>query len=274
MPEKNQVIFKTVLMGFEKDAVLNYIDELCTMFHTETEKQTVESENLKQENERLRKQAEQLNSQAAEREELLQKQEDQLRIQADTIRRHEERLGKDESISEISAAKDQEIAQLKARLNALTKDLERSRLLLGQKEDALTYLRTQSEQMINQQKELAEKGKKYDIISTNVGSIVLEAEHTANNIIRAANEEADRTRSEAAAAANAMGEHLNAFRREMERMQGSVVNTFRNLKDNFAAMEETLTDAEKFLFPPREEAEQDSEKQETGESSASPDANS
>lgn len=263
MPEKNQVIFKTVLMGFEKDAVLNYIDELCTMFHTESEKQSADTDNLKQENERLQKQAEQLNSQLTERDELLQRQEEQLRSQEEVIRRHEERLGKEEGISEAAAAKDQEIAQLKARLNALTKDLEKSRLLLGQKEDALTYLRTQSEQMINHQKELTEKGKKYDIISTNVGSIVLEAEHTANNIIRAANEEADRTRSDATAAANEMGEHLIAFRREMERMQSSVVTTFRNLKDNFAAMEETLNGAERFLFPPKEEPDQEKENQES-----------
>ena len=274
MPEKNQIIFKTVLMGFEKDAVLNYIDELCTMFHTESEKQAVEAENLKQENERLQKQTEQLNAQLSEREEALREQEEQLRSQSEVIRRHEERLDKDEDTSEAIAARDQEIAQLKARLNALTKDLEKSRVMLGQKEDALTYLRTQSEQMINHQKELTEKGKKYDVISTNVGSIDLEAEHTANNILRAANEEADRTRNEALAAANQMGEHLNAFRREVERMQVSVVNTFRNLKDNFAAMEETLDGAEKFLFPPQEEPAQEEGNQDAAENAVSAGTNS
>lgn len=252
MSEKNQVIFKTVFCGFEKDAVLNYIDQLCTMFHTESEKQAAESDSLKQENERLQEQIEQLNSQLTEQNELIKRQEEQIHSQSDALRRQEERIEQDDTASEQAAAMDQENAQLKAKLNALTKDLEKTRVMLGQKEDALTYLRTQSEQMINHQKELTEKGRKYDIISTNVGSIVLEAEHTANNILKSANADADRIRSEANAAANEMGEHLKAFRREIERMQGAVVVTFKNLKDNFAAMAETLDSSERFLFPPSE----------------------
>ncbi len=260
MSEKNQVIFKTVFMGFEKEAVLNYIDQLCTMFHTENEKQAEELDDVKQENERLRDQVEQLNGQLAEQENLLQRQEEQLRSQAESLRRQqqqqEERPAvKEEPKDNVLVETERENTQLKAQLKALTKDLEKARQMLGQKEDALTYLRSQSEQVLSHQKELTEKGKKYDIISANVGSIVLEAEHTANQIVKGANEEAERIRSEANAAANEMGEHLREFRREMDRMQGAVVTTFKNLKDNFAGMARTLDDSERFLFPPKEEPE-------------------
>ena len=248
MSEKNQVIFKTVLMGCEKQSVLNYIDQICTMFHTESEKQAAEAENLRQENERLLEQAEKLNGQLSQQDELLGRQEEQLRAQSEVLRKQEELLGKGDAVSEQLSDKDQEIAQLKARLNALTKDLEKSRQLLGQKEDALTYLRAQSEQMVNRQKEMMEKGRKYDIISTNVGSIVLEAEHTANQIVKNANEEAERVRGEANAAANQMGEHLREFRKELEKMQESVFLTVKNLKDNFSNMTDTLDQSERFLF--------------------------
>lgn len=248
MSEKNQVIFKTVLMGFEKQSVLNYIDQICTMFHAESEKQATEAENLRQENERLLEQAEKLNGQLSQQDELLGRQEEQLRAQSEVLRKQEELLGKDSAVSEQLSEKDQEIAQLKARLNALTKDLEKSRQLLGQKEDALTYLRAQSEQMANRQKEMMEKGRKYDIISTNVGSIVLEAEHTANQIVKNANEESERVRGEANAAVNQMGEHLREFRKELEKMQESVFLTVKNLKDNFSNMTDTLDQSERFLF--------------------------
>ena len=269
MSEKNQVIFKTVLMGFEKQSVLNYIDQICTMFHTESEKQAAEADNLRQENERLAEQAEKLNSQLAEQDELLNRQEEQLRGQSEVLRRQEELLGKGDAVSEQLSDKDQEIAQLKARLNALTKDLEKSRQLLGQKEDALTYLRAQSEQMVNRQKEMMEKGRKYDIISTNVGSIVLEAEHTANQIVKNANDEAARVRGEANATVNQMGEHLKEFRKELEKMQESVFMTVKNFKDNFSNMTETLDQSERFLFihsePPVEEAPAEAEAEKPAE---------
>lgn len=243
MEEREQIIFKTQMRGFEKKAVLEYIDQM-----TDTQRRQE-----KEFQDKLEK-AETESAASAAESEYLRMENDRLTEENEILRRQAVQLEEKASAAEASAqaadrlaARERDNELLKSRVTALNEEILRLKSQLSQKEEAIRRLTAESDVLISQQSELSEKGMKYDQISNSVGVVVLEAQRTADAIIANANREAEETRRSADEAVALLGGHLNRFREEIERMRASVAHSVEGFESCIAGLEEAAASAGKQL---------------------------
>ena len=228
----DEIIFKTQMCGFEKKAVLDYIDQLNDAQRTREEEfraqmERLESEKagsdakadwLRQENDRITAEMEELRQQNTQLEEKA--------AAADAHVMFAERLSMRERDNEV----------LKTRITGLNEEIMRLKTQLAQKDQTIAKLTADAQEMQKLQVQLDEKGKKYDQLSSSVGVVVLEAQRTADAIVANANAEADAARREADATVAKVAEHLDNFRAEIGRMQAAMAQTMENLENSISGM--------------------------------------
>jgi len=240
----DEIIFKTQMRGFEKKAVLDYIDQMNDAQRTreaefrqqmellENEKagSDAKADQLRLENERLAAEMEELRHQNTQLEEKA--------AAADTHVMFAERLSMRERDNEM----------LKTRITGLNEEIMRLKTQLAQKEEIISKLLSEAEEAKKVLQQLDEKGKKYDQLSGSVGVVVLEAQRTADAIIANANKEADAARREADETVARVAAHLNAFREEVSRIQTAMAHTMENFESSIAGMQEAANIAEAALY--------------------------
>lgn len=240
----DEIIFKTQMRGFEKKAVLDYIDQMNDAQRTREEEfrqqmEKLESEmagvnakadHLRQENDRLSAEMEELRQQNTQLEEKA--------AAADSHVMFAERLSIRERDNEL----------LKGRITGLNEEIMRLKTQLAQKDETIAKMTAQTEEMLKVQQQLDEKGRKYDQLSGSVGVIVLEAQRTADAIIANANAEADAARKEAEETVAKVAEHLNSFRAEVSRIQAAMAHTMEAFDSSVAGMQEAANIAGAALY--------------------------
>ena len=183
---EEQILFKTAALGgFEKKAVLSYIDELTAKHHQEME----EKENRIQE---LFQEKQELSRKASQGQTLVNSLTGQLQEAQQKIQELEKKLAEQERETNIQKTvvkeKDQEI-------------------------------RTQAEKCRQLQfrvETLELKSKKFDESAAQVGAVLVDARNTAQPIIDQAKEEAEILRKETGKSAKEMGQEIARFQKEID----------------------------------------------------------
>jgi chromosome segregation ATPase len=246
----DEIIFNTQMLGFDKQAVLDYIDQLNDaritreeefrqqMEQLESEKAGVDAKAdlLRQENARLAADMEELRQQNSQLEEKA--------AAADTHVMFAERLSIRERDNEL----------LKSRITGLNEEIMRLKNQLAQKDATIAQMTAEAEEMRKMQEQLDEKGRKYDQLSGSVGVVVLEAQRAADAIIANANREAAAAVKEAEDTVAKVAEHLNSFRAEIGNIHAAMARTMESFESSVAGMEQAAHLAQTKLYG-EEEAE-------------------
>lgn len=234
MEDREQIIFKTQMRGFDKKAVLEYIDQLTDSARTKEKEYQVRLEDAENKNALF---SAEINDLRLENERLAAENEE-LRLNAAQLEEQTESM-----TAEKLAARERDNEILKERVTSLNEEILRLKTQLAQKEENIRKLMAESDILINQQSELSEKGMKYDQISSSVGAVVLEAQRTADAIIANANHEAQAKRDDADAALVRVNEHLNHFHEEIAKIQTAMFHTMESFENSMNEMKEAVNHA-------------------------------
>lgn len=195
---ENQVIFKSVLNGFEKSAVLKYIDQL---------------------NSQLSQLQEEQEQQLSQQREELDRLEDQSSALLQELQDSKKELQEANKKLEAAQAQQQEQA---ATIDSLQTELAAYDLQISQ----LTEGKLRLEQQLQEQQG---KGQKYDQAAASIGSILLEARQEADSTRREAKAQAE----DIVAKAKAEAEDIVA---KAQQELSSTMDSMESLRQHFAAL--------------------------------------
>ncbi len=223
-----QVIFKSALNGFEKSAVLKYIDEMNSKY----------AANVKE----YQKQAEELESEKYELSDQITAMEQALKDMQKTVEAEQAKI-----VEELHA-KDELIASLRAEVKALAQKNE-------EQEHELIMQREQNRLIREQAESIEEKSKKYDEVAASIGAVILAARQDAEKIVTDAQAKADSITADAQKeaehiVANAQSD-LSGLQKQMDSMKAQFFSireqmnsSVAMLNDQFGQVEASLTPAE------------------------------
>lgn len=189
---EEQILFKTTALGgFEKKAVLGYIDELTAKHHTELEEKEAEIN-------RLFTEKQEASRRASDSQSLIQSLTAQLQEAQKKAEELEQKLADQERETNIQKTvvkeKDQEIRV----------QMEKCRQL---------QFRAESLEL---------KSKKFDEAAAQVGTVLVDARSTAKTIIEEAKTEAETLREESGKSAKEMEEEIRRFQRELDGLRDAL----------------------------------------------------
>ena len=244
MEDNAQVIFKTALLGFDKQEVLNYIDQLSAGYYTSGKKNQQQIEQLVNDRDEMNSQ----NTQLEQQNKQLNEQNDRLRQRCRQLEQQIQEISGNHSTAEALTRREQENQDLREKVTDLNNEIMRLKNQVSQKEESIRKLTEESSMLIHQQSELTEKGTKYDQIVDSVGVIVLEAQRTADSIVANATAQAEEKRQASEASVQQLLKHLDQFRDKIGKMQIAIAHAMESFQGDMNGMEETIRIAENYLL--------------------------
>ncbi len=192
------VIFKTSAFGgFQKAAVLSYIDQ------------------LNRDNQKLK-------TELDEKVAALEAQVTELKEQLPT---EEEKAAAEEQAKQ-QREKSQELTELNDRLNL---EIARQRKLLADKDEEIKQLAEQARKFQFQAETNLFKAQKYDEVAMKVGTLVVDAKQQAEYIVEQAKEEARAITREKEERLEKMNEDFLQFKQNVEQLRGELRETLELL---------------------------------------------
>jgi len=220
-----QVIFKSVLNGFEKNAVLRYIDEL---------------------NSKLAR----ANRDLEELQESSESEKDELADKAASLELNLHEVQK--KLEEEQTA----LAEKQASVEELSAQLRKLQIENEEKEHELIMLREQN-RLIREQAEAVEaKSRKYDEAAASIGDVILDARKEAKHIIAEAQTKAEGIIADAEKKAEQINQdaenNLSGVQKKMDQLKSQFLSIREQmnssvalLNDQFGQVEASMTPAEK-----------------------------
>ena len=200
-----QGLFKTVFSGFDKKAVLQYIQELS---------------------EQAGKAREELEGQLREKEEQIASLQSQLQE-------------KEEQIAGLSADCElykSRISELNGTQSSLSFRLEKQVQLTDEKDRELKIQQESNRQLQFKVESLEYKSRRYDEVAQEIGATLADARHNAAQI-------SEQARTEANEMARRLSGELNAFRQEVSGMKSQMLGEMERLMDQVRGRLERLEEA-------------------------------
>lgn len=199
---EKQAVFKTSFYGFEKEAVLKYIDEMGrAASQTETD--------LEKRIEEITKSREQLEEQIQGFEENLKNLEQEL---------NQER-GKNQKLGEM--------------VENLQEEIDRQRKLIENREQEFRLQREENQALRTRVSTATHKSKKYDEASFAIGAAILEAQQSAKRIVDQANVKAEEIARDADQRIASIVEKINGMREDFLALRGRVNESVERLNTRF-----------------------------------------
>lgn len=231
-----QVIFKSALNGFEKTAVLKYIDELNSKLAAKENELQQQSDNWENERYELKDQVSAAEQKAAELEKQLAEEQAKLK--------------------EIEAARD-----------VLTAEVKKLSQQVEEQEHELILQREQNRLIRSQAETVELKSKKYDEAAASIGDVLLEsrqegsriiaeARAKAEEIIAEANSKAEQIAVEADGKVDAAQQKMDELRAHFLAIREQMNDSVSQLNDQFALVEATMAPAEEEIPEAEEPAEE------------------
>ena len=182
---EEQILFKTTALGgFEKKAVLAYIDELTAKHHAE-----------------LAQKEERINSLFAEKQE--------------ASHRASESQSLVNSLTGQLQEAQKKLEELEQKLANQERETNIQKTVVKEKDQEIRAQAEKCRQLQFQVETLDRKSKKFDEAAAQVGALLVDARSTAQSIIAEAKAEADALREETARSAKGMEEEILRFQKEL-----------------------------------------------------------
>ncbi len=231
-----QVIFKSALNGFEKSAVLKYIDEMNNKFSKAAKEYQQQVEELENEKYELRDQLGMLEQNLND----LKKN-----VEADQARYVEELQARDEMIE-----------KLKADLKVLSQNNE-------EQEHELIMQREQNRLIREQAESIEAKSKKYDEAAASIGTVILAARQDAERIVAEAQAKADAITANAKKEADSIISNaesdLSGLQKKMDGMKAQFFTIREQMNSSMALLNDQFGQVEASMKPTEEKSEETSE---------------
>lgn len=221
-----QVIFKSALNGFEKSAVLKYIDEISSKFAATEKEYQKQIEELENEREILSDRAATLELAVREQNKLQESEQAQMQEQL--------------------AAKETQIESMNDEIKALSQKNEEQKL-------ELVFLREQNQLLHEQVESIESKSKKYDEAAASIGDVILVARQDATKITDDAHSKADAIIAEARQQAEIMiaeaKSKLNATQDKMDQLKAQFFSIREQVNSSVALLNDQLSQVEASMQP-------------------------
>ena len=223
---EKQVIFKSALNGFEKSAVLKYIDEMNSKYAASVKE--------------YQQQAEELENEKYELSDQLTAMEQVLRDLKKNIEAEQER------VNEELQSKNELIERLQAEVKALSQKNE--------EQDHELIMQREQNRLIREQAESIEaKSKKYDEAAASIGTVILTARQDAEKIIAEAQEKASGIIANAEKEATYIvsnAEHdLSGLQKKMDSMKAQFFSIREQMNSSVAMLNDQFGQVEASLIP-------------------------
>lgn len=221
---EKQVIFKSALNGFEKNAVLRYIDEMNGKFAVKIKEYESQAEELENEKYEL---------------------SDQLSAMEQVLREIQKKTEEAQAnIMEELKAKDELIESMKAEMKALAQKNE-------EQEHELIMQREQNRLIREQADSIEAKSKKFDEAAASIGAVILAARQDAERIVAEAHAEADvitaNAKKEAAAIVSNAESDLNGLQKRMDGMREQFFSIREQMNKSLALLNDQFVQVEASL---------------------------
>ena len=212
---EKQVIFKSALNGFEKSAVLKYIDEMNSKYAASVKEYQQQAEELENEKYELSDQLTELKQALTE---LQKKVESEQALLLEQLQAREEL-----------------IENLKTEMKALAQKNE-------EQEHELIMQREQNRLIREQAESIEAKSKKYDEAAASIGTVILSARQDAEKII--AQKEADQIVANAESNLSGLQKQMDSMKAQFFSIREQMNSSVALLNDQFGQVEASLTPAE------------------------------
>lgn len=206
---EKQAIFKNSINGFEKTAVLQYIDEMSK------ESSRIEQE-LQAKLDEMSRSREQLESQVQDFEEKISHIEREL----------EEEKGKNQ--------------QLTAKISTLQQDAAAQKRQLEDKDRELQIQKEQNRIIKSHAEEIEQKSKKYDEAAASIGSVILDAKQDAKHIVEEANRKAVQITSETDQVISSIITKIDTMKEEFLALRSKMNQSMDLLNAHFDEIEKEI----------------------------------
>lgn len=209
--------FKRNLWGYEKEAVLKYIDEM-----SRSAKQT--EEQLGQKLEQITRSREELEGQIADFEQKLQSVSDNL----------DSEQGKNKKLNEM--------------ITLLQEEIDRQRRRSESRERDYQNIQEQNRALQEQVRQTAGNSKKYEEAAAAIGSAVLEAQQTAQAIVEKANRRAQDISRETDAFISGVLEKVEGMQSDFLVLREKMNQSIDLLNERFDRIEADILHAKKLVL--------------------------
>ena len=226
---EKQVIFKSALNGFEKSAVLKYIDEMNSKYAASVKEYQQQAEELENEKYELSDQLTELKQALTE---LQKKAESEQALLLEQLQTREEL-----------------IESLKTEMKALAQKNE-------EQEHELIMQREQNRLIREQAESIEAKSKKYDEAAASIGTVILSARQDAEKIIAEAQAKADSITANAQKEADQIvanaESNLSGLQKQMDSMKAQFFSIREQMNSSVALLNDQFGQVEASLSPAEE----------------------
>lgn len=216
--------FKTNLWGYEREAVLHYIDQMS--------KTAQESEaQLQQKMEQITLSREELEQQISEFESKVQ----------DVSQDLDQEKGKNQKLSKM--------------ITLLQEEIDRQRRVNEGRERDFHQMKEQNRELQERFRQAQDKSRKYDEAAASIGSAILEAQQTAKNIVDAANGRAQSLSQEADEFISGVLDKIEGMQQDFLLLRGKMNESIALLNSRFDQIESDIAHARELVLQTAEAAD-------------------
>lgn len=209
--------FKTNLWGYEREAVLSYIDQMS--------KTAQESEaQLQKKMEQITLSREELEKQISEFENKVQNVSQDL----------EQEKGKNQKLSKM--------------ITLLQEEIDRQRRANESRERDFRQMQEQNRELQERVRQSQDKSRRYDEAAASIGSAILEAQQTAKSIVDAANGRAQSLSQEADEFISGVLEKIEGMHQDFLLLRGKMNESIALLNSRFDQIESDITHARELVL--------------------------
>lgn len=209
--------FKTNLLGYEKEAVLRYIDQISQTAQ-ESEAQ------LQQKIEQITLTRQELEQQISEFEHKVQNVSQDL----------EQEKGKNQKLSKM--------------ITLLQEEIDRQRRVNNSRERDFQQMKEQNRELQEWARQSQEKSRKYDEAAASIGSTILEAQQTAKNIVDAANGRAQSLSEETDTFISGVLGKIEGMQQDFLLLRGKMNESIELLNSRFDQIESDIAHARELVL--------------------------
>lgn len=229
---EKQVIFKSALNGFEKSAVLKYIDEMNSKYNASVKEYQQQADELENEKYVLM---------------------DQITTMEQALRELQKKVETEQiSLAEQLQMKDELIDRLQTEMKALAQKNE-------EQEHELIMQREQNRLIREQAESIEAKSKKYDEAAASIGTVILAARQDAERIIAEAQEKANNitlnAQKEAEQIVSNAENDLSGLQKKMDSMKAQFFSIREQMNCSVAMLNDQFGQVEASLIPVQPEQE-------------------
>ncbi|WP_312645186.1 hypothetical protein [Hydrogenoanaerobacterium sp.] len=207
---ERQVTFKaSVFGGFHKKSVLKYIDELCEQNKTALDDLNQKIADLEEKNQALLENITQLD-------------------------------GNIQGLEDDSANQLDQIQNLETTIANLNLEILRQQQAMEDKDRDIKAQQEKCRQLTLRAESLEHKGRKYDEAMMQIGSALMEARHSADGIIKAAEQKASRLTVTTIESIQSLAQQISTFKGDVSTLRVTLQSSMEELEQRLDAIDNSI----------------------------------